>query len=435
MKRTTAIKSEWIPNHTVLFEACRTMLEHGRDENSWNNLMKAVLRISIPRNLFDKTNAASGLSLIVTRAGSKKRELKPWILPNLPKYDRYFEPFVGGGSVFMGLNANEYFINDFSSDLVSIYKNISKSDDRFFTCIEKIDQSLLKADDFFKEKENELVDMYSKFYYDEDLEIGHMVEKWCYRTKAEIYDIVRDVASVEPNLFLNGVKSSLTKKFISLKKQGIIIPSVVDRDIRYSIKAAQFRYYRHIYNNQEITKTDDALHVALFFYILQFQYQGKEDYNKKGEFTSSYGGQTDKRLYGKLNYFRSASVKAHFENTRIYNLDFEEFLKTTNPTKDDFIFLDPPYDETFSSYGNHDFGREDHIRLANYLLTECKAKWMMIIKDTDFIYNLYNKSGIYIDAYNYQYKINKDGVTHLLITNYPLEDTGIVREVEYKSAA
>ena len=48
---------------------------------------------------------------------------------------------------------------------------------------------------------------------------------------------------------------------------------------------------------------------------------------------------------------------------------------------------------------------------------------MMIIKNTDFIYELYNKDGINIQTFNKEYLVsfmnrNEKKVTHLLITNY-----------------
>ena len=65
------------------------MLAHGKDRNSWDNLMATVVRLSatskeqIHRNFFNKINAASGLSAIVTWPGGKKNELK-YIIPNVP---------------------------------------------------------------------------------------------------------------------------------------------------------------------------------------------------------------------------------------------------------------------------------------------------------------------------------------------------------------
>ena len=93
------------------------------------------------------------------------------------------------------------------------------------------------------------------------------------------------------------------------------------------------------------------------------------------------------------------------------------------PGENDFIFLDPPYDSEFSTYAQNTFTREDQKRLAYFMIEECKAKWMMVIKNTDFIYDLYNKEGINIQTFNKEYVVsfmnrNDKKVTHLLITNY-----------------
>lgn len=58
------------------------------------------------------------------------------------------------------------------------------------------------------------------------------------------------------------------------------------------------------------------------------------------------------------------------------------------------------------------------------MINKCKAKWMLIIKNTDFIYDLYsNHSGIHIKSFDKEYVVsfmnrNDKKVTHLLITNY-----------------
>ncbi len=42
-------------------------------------------------------------------AGGKEKELK-YILPAIPEFRRYFEPFVGGGAVYAAVDAAEYYI-------------------------------------------------------------------------------------------------------------------------------------------------------------------------------------------------------------------------------------------------------------------------------------------------------------------------------------
>ena len=148
-------------------------------------------------------------------------------------------------------------------------------------------------------------------------------------------------------------------------------------------------------------------------------------YSSRGDFNVPYGGiaYNSKLMAKKLNYYRSKPLRNHFANARIYNLDFEDFLRKTQPSIDDFVFLDPPYDSEFSTYAQNEFSREDQKRLANYLIEDCRAKWMLIIKNTEFIYGLYNRPGINIRTFDKEYLVsfmnrNDKKVTHLLITNY-----------------
>src|SRR5258708_4259160 len=49
-------------------------------------------------------------------AGGKEQELR-YILPLIPSFNNYYEPFVGGGAVFFSIQAPRKFINDKSSEL------------------------------------------------------------------------------------------------------------------------------------------------------------------------------------------------------------------------------------------------------------------------------------------------------------------------------
>lgn len=196
-------------------------------------------------------------------------------------------------------------------------------------------------------------------------------------------------------------------------------------NIETAIKSAVYMNYRFLYNDVEIAKDNPKLHCALFYFIRNYAYSAMFRYSSSGEFNVPYGGiaYNSKMMNKKLSYYRSPAVLAHFAKAKIYNLDFEQFLNEVKPQEDDFIFLDPPYDSEFSAYAQKDFTRDDQRRLANYLLKKCKAKWMMIIKNTDFIYGLYDKPGINIRTFDKEYVVsfmnrNDKKVTHLLIANY-----------------
>ncbi len=374
-------------------------------------------------------NISIGLQPIIKWPGGKEKELK-YILPNAPVFKRFFEPFVGGGSVFMAVRAEEYFINDLSSELMSIYQNISNTDEKFFQYSEMIDASWVKALEFFNANKI-LVTTYLKYREDEITkdELKSFIRDFCKEKEDDILRIIGDDFAKYPCILLKETETNLFRKMTRMRELEIerhILPdSDILDNIETAIKSAVYMNYRHMYNNKDIEQNNAALHSALFFFVRNYAYSGMFRYSSKGEFNVPYGGiaYNGKLMAKKMDYYRSKPLLSHFAKTKIYNLDFEDFLRETNPSEEDFVFLDPPYDSEFSTYAQNAFTRSDQERLANYMINECKAKWMMIIKNTDFIYDLYNKEGINIRTFNKEYLVsfmnrNAKKVTHLLITNY-----------------
>lgn len=66
-----------------------------------------------------------------------KYKLLPEITPLFPKeIVRFIEPFVGGGSVFMNVHAEEYLLNDLDKNVIDIHRYLSKQikdPDAFFS--------------------------------------------------------------------------------------------------------------------------------------------------------------------------------------------------------------------------------------------------------------------------------------------------------------
>lgn len=195
-------------------------------------------------------------------------------------------------------------------------------------------------------------------------------------------------------------------------------------NIEASLKSAFYMHFRHLYNNINKYGIDKSFATAIFFFIRNFAYSGMFRYNAKGEFNVPYGGigYNRKNIDKKINYLTSRELIEHLHKTKIESLDFYDFLMQYKPNRDDFIFLDPPYDSNFSTYSQNDFTKDDQKRLADYLL-KCKAKWLLVIKNTEFIYSLYNKPKIKISAFNKKYLVsfqnrNDKNTEHLIIKNY-----------------
>lgn len=376
-----------------------------------------------------RKNIATGLQPIVKWPGGKEKELK-YILPNMPVFNRYFEPFVGGGAVFMAVEASEYHINDFSSELIALYNNIAKSDKDFFHYTEIIDKSWENAVLFFSDNQV-LIDTYIKYRNDEisKEDIKSFVHQFCKEKKKDILHIIGKEYSSLPCVLIKEMEKNLFRKMsrmreLEFKKHILPYNDLLD-NIETAIKSAVYMNYRHMYNDNSIAENNKALHCALFFFMRNYAYSGMFRYSSKGVFNVPYGGiaYNSKLMAKKLSYYQSESLLNHFGKAHIYNLDFEVFLREVQPNENDFVFLDPPYDSEFSTYAQNVFTKDDQERLANFMINECKAKWMMVIKNTEFIYDLYNKDGINIKTFDKEYLVsfmnrNDKKVTHLLITNY-----------------
>jgi DNA adenine methylase len=75
--------------------------------------------------------AASPLSAVpraFLRWAGSKRLVLPHIVPHLPKqFGTYFEPFLGGGSLFFLLRPSKAVLSDISPELITTYKAIRRS--------------------------------------------------------------------------------------------------------------------------------------------------------------------------------------------------------------------------------------------------------------------------------------------------------------------
>ena len=263
---------------------------------------------------------------ILKWAGGKS-QLLPELQPRIPSgFNRYVEPFVGGGALFFALQPERAIISDGNPELINLYQCVAN----------------------------------------------------------DVEEVI-----------------AILKRYVNTE------------EAFYQVRAQDWR---------TLPAPEAA---ARMIYLNRTCFNGLYRVNRRGEFNVPYGGiaYNSKLLNKKLQYYKSKELLSHFKRTKIFNLDFEQFLRTIKPKDNDFIFLDPPYDSEFSTYAQNAFTRDDQKRLADYLIYECNAKWMMIIKNTDFIYGLYDKEGVNIRTFDKEYVVsfmnrNDKKVTHLLITNY-----------------
>jgi len=189
-------------------------------------------------------------------------------------------------------------------------------------------------------------------------------------------------------------------------------------------------YYkiRDMFNDLSDKFFSDAL---LYFFINKTAYSGMIRYNSRGEFNVPFG------RYPNLNtQLVTANHSKLLSNAEIFNKDYKQIFDMAD--KDDFMFLDPPYDCVFSDYGNEEykdgFNDESHISLASdFRSLKCKA--LMVIGRTPLTERLYDD--FIIDEYAKTYAVNirnrfKSATTHILVSNYGTGVKKLFSELHYQ---
>ncbi|MBQ2903123.1 MAG: DNA adenine methylase [Clostridia bacterium] len=325
------------------------------------------------------------MKTFVKYPGGKAKELKIINNNKPPVIKRYFEPFVGGGSVFFDLEISRSFINDASRDLIKLYLFIQKHDEKFLN------------------------------------KLCQLNETWKNLTADNFASVDFSFISSNPNInsiFLDYKANETNRKYKKLKKlEGKGVKIETEQIATTCVKAAFYYTIRHIYNKEK----NDAIVVAIAYYFLrEFCYSSMFRFSSTGNFNVPYGGSSynSKNFDAKIELIKGYTI----EKANIYNEDFGVFLKRFKFNDEDFIFVDPPYDSEFSDYDGKTFDQDEQIRLA-YQLSQIPAKIMIVIKNTDFIYNLYNDLGFNIKCFDKKYSVNfynrnSRDAEHLLITNY-----------------
>lgn len=274
--------------------------------------------------------------------GGKSREI-PNFLQYIPNnFERYIEPFLGGGAVYFYLEPDKAIINDVNERLMIFYQQLRN----------RYKEMRVQLDSIQRVYENNQA-TYKKL-------------------KAENPD--ERVPNENENLYYR---------------------------------------MREIFNHPDGSYLDGVV----YFFINKTAYSGMIRYNSSGEYNVPFGRYPN--LNTKLVTEQHSSL---LRNAQLYNVDYRKVFDMAG--KDDFMFLDPPYDCVFNDYGNIDmmngFDETEHRRLAaDFRNLPCRT--LMIIGKTPLTMELYGK--YVFDEYYKNYAVNiknrfNNDKMHIVIKNY-----------------
>lgn len=365
--------------------------------------------------------------------GGKTKEFI-YIKNLIPSFKRYVEPFFGGGGIFFQLQPQNAIINDTCEELIEFYTLLKEENERkeFKQELYKYVNNWEKIQTYIKIFELDLIDLYKDFKKDkitkeeleknintillnkEDQLNGLFLKEFCLDEKNLLKQIIKNLTS----------KIQRTKKIE--QERGTLPAGDLYKNIETAFRSGFYMHFRDVMNFiGSKHKISLPKKIANYYFVREFCYGSMFRFNSNGYFNIPYGGigYNTKDFRKKVDYIFSNEVKNLFKNTTIKNMDFEKFFNEFNFSKKDFIFLDPPYDTDFSDYEKKSFDKKDQERLAACLY-ETKANFILIIKNTNFIHNLYNnKKNIKIDRFEKSYLYNMKGrnnrdVEHLIVYNF-----------------
>jgi len=254
------------------YQAARIRIDNmnTQEKSSAGVLREPAIAYGIERTLFDiddifgeanpipqtiSTLPGDSLQPIIKWAGGKEKELK-YIIPNAPEYNNYYEPFVGGGSVYAALRAEHYYINDLSSELISLYQNIADQNMVFFQFADAVDKSWQNAHSFFLFNGGEIREQYLAYRENQisKEDIKSYVYEFCKRNQKGIDAIIEPILTYDQSTLLSEMKKNLCRKLTRMKDLEMQMHLLPEEDlndnVETAIKSALYMTFRAEYNRR-----------------------------------------------------------------------------------------------------------------------------------------------------------------------------------------
>lgn len=226
------------------------------------------------------------------------------------------------------------------------------------------------------------------------------------------------------NAYLNDLNKELINMYeIVRDKPQLLLDELKIHDENHSIT-----YYYEIRNKDRNSDFDTLPSVNLAartIYLNHTCFNGLYRVNRKGFFNTPIGRYKKPNIIDSENII-NVSRYLNGNNIKFSNSDYKELLKLVK--KDDFVYLDPPYDpvsktESFTGYTSVGFSKEEQKKLK----AECDkinsigAYFMLSNSNTDFIKELYKEYKIVVipaKRFINSKGNNRNNSSEVLITNY-----------------
>jgi len=369
--------------------------------------------------------------------GGKSSELAH-IKRLIPRFDRYFEPFLGGGALFFHLEPLQAVINDLSADLMHFYSSLQ--DERQRAALRRELDGYVRhwerISTYMKEFGRSFLGLYERYraHRLDDEQLAAEVAELFEDRIVPFNGLFREDFCLDQEGLLRRIERSVIAKLRRTKHKVDVHNGFSQHEVMKNVETAFrsgfYTHFRDVMNRSRRgdIRLTDAKRVANYYFVREFCYGSMFRFNSAGDFNIPYGGMAYNRkdFRAKVARLFSDRVRRLLSAAVIENVDFEELLARHPPGPRDFIFFDPPYDTEFSEYEENAFTKQDQQRLAESVLG-LPCPFILIIKETPLIRSLYDnedarRRGVRMEGFEKKYNYNVKGrntrdTTHLIIHN------------------
>jgi len=328
-------------------------------------------------------------------SGGKRKEA-PIVEKHLPKeFDNFYEPFLGAGAIWLHLQHPKNVVNDNFPDVINFFRVLKRDTEKLVNEINQLSvdygkeiSSVDKSAKIEKELGKEQKEL-AKFYASE----RSSIKKAAALLNAFLTKPAWSVASAHNPDDVAELVKSLLQREQNIKDSKSCIKTLKDEFNRDTKQIAD-KYYYHYRDNVFTSDYDQAVS---FYLMRQLSFSGMLRFSSEGKFNIPYGWyKSFKGIDQPVE-----DIKKILNNTTFLQGDWKDCVKSA--TKEDFVFLDPPYTRVFTDYHPAgQFGPDQQIELADWF-KNTEAQTMIILNRDEFTEELY---GDYIVAdYDFRYSI------------------------------
>ena len=213
--------------------------------------------------------------------------------------------------------------------------------------------------------------------------------------------------------FLSDVNSKLIDLYITVRDRPKDLLAALD-SLPFTNTEEDFYLAREMYNQP----LDSVEKSSLFLYLNRHAFNGVYRENRSGRYNVPYGRYTNP---GMVSGEHVMAVSGKLQSTSLYTSSFRDIEVPCSS----FVYLDPPYHNTFAQYAAGSFGEEDHLTLRNWCDTvdTSGGKFLLSNSDTEYIRELYSSPKYTIVDVGSETIVSgktygRKGTNELLIRNY-----------------